>query len=115
MSAASPACSPRHTWARRPTSATTAMAASSSCRCHGHSGYRSIIVSDASGDWSKAAARLLGQRRALEAMHLLEQVLAREPRNVDALLMSAQAEQQRSRLAGMLDRTSKALEFAPAR
>lgn len=42
-------------------------------------------------------------------------MLADQPRNVDALLMMAQAEQQRARLPAMLERTSKALEFAPQR
>jgi tetratricopeptide (TPR) repeat protein len=63
----------------------------------------------------KTAARLLGQRRADEALNLLDQVLANEPRHVDAWLMAAQAEQQRARLGNMLDRTRRALVVGPER
>jgi len=48
-------------------------------------------------------------------LRLLEVVLARDPACVDALLMCAQAEQQRARLPAMLERTRQALSFAPRR
>jgi len=61
------------------------------------------------------AARLLGQRRADEALKLLDSVLAADAGNADAWLMGAQAEQQRARLGRMLERTTQALAHAPGR
>lgn len=46
---------------------------------------------------------------------MLDGVLARDPRCVEAWLFAAQAEQQRLRLAAMLERTGRAVDCAPER